>query len=552
AFVKTNGGDGGNDGLYKFDGSAWAIETDVTLTGTVAALPGGASDGQYYLLTSAKDGHPAGSIWKREGGAWVFVTKTTVAQKVELPKDEIATGTWFQLTEQDGSKAPGFYKRSNAHEWELQGSATVGSGDRLPTSPAADQLFRLFEHEVTTTARAGASKATSVGVAGALAINILDNTTEAIVSSGAVVTLTSAASSVSAESNERDVAKATSRAEVGSATGVGAAFSLQVIDGSVVRAEIQNSAAVSGGTGLTVDAWGFRDLATASEGGTTGGTAVTPVVALVVSVDDDVTARIGTGAAGTFTGAVLVSAGRVLWIASEGKADAAGSSAAVGAVVVVNAVVGADTLAELARSIQGTSVQVLAPTEVRSEAKAVASASGASESGKSGDSESKDQVTGAGNQNPNTQGTSGATGSMPTSNGGTNGSNGATGANGQSSSQSGTGSGTTAVAAAVGVNWVVLTSTARIAANAVVTATSGAVTVRSTLGAKANAFAMGSALDIKSGGDRITAAIGLNVQDLDNIAAIGTDAVVTGQTGITVEATVPMGGGVPQRNEFGV
>ena len=140
SFVRTNGGDengdgtdDGNDGLYKFDGSSWSMDTDVTLTGTVATLPASASDGEYYYLTSAKDGHPANSIWKRAGGAWVFVTKFSVNQKVELPKDTIEKDSWFRLTEQDGAHAPGFYKRKSDHTWEFKfANAVLNDGRPLP------------------------------------------------------------------------------------------------------------------------------------------------------------------------------------------------------------------------------------------------------------------------------------------------------------------------------------------------------------------------------------------------------------------------------------
>ncbi|MDQ0612683.1 hypothetical protein QF046_000324 [Microbacterium sp. W4I4] len=549
AFVRTSAGDGGDDGLYKFDGSNWSLETDVSLTGTVATLPAGATDGEYYLLKTAKDGHPAGSVWKRDGGAWVFVTKLTVKEKSELPKDEIDKDSWFQLTQADGANVAGFYKRDDQHKWIHQASATVGSGDQLPPSPAVDTLFRLFEHEVTSIARAGASKATSVGVAGALAINILDSTVDALISTGAVVTLGSAAGSVTARSNERDAVQATSRAEVGSATGVGASFALQVIDGSDVRAEVQNGAALTGGAGLTVAANGLRDMSTKAEGGTEGGTAVTPVVALVVSVDDDVTARVGTSGTDYIgTGAISIRAVHTLWVKTEGKADAAGKSTAVGVDLAINAVVEWDTLAEITRDMQGTSVEVLALSEARTEARSVASAKGAEESDSSGDQKSNEQVNGAGN--PNTQGTKDSTAGLPSSNGGTNGSNGAQGADGAQSGQSGTSgsqqSSTTAVAAAVAVNWLVATSIARIAANTVVTATTGAVVVRSELLLRAYAFGVGSAIDLDSGGTKVGATIGLNVQDADNVAAIGGGAQVTGQTGITVAAVLPDGA----RNDF--
>ena len=352
------------------------------------------------------------------------------------------------------------------------------------------------------------------------------------------MTLTTSGVTVSALANELDRATATSKAEVGSATGVGASVALQVIHDNVVRAEVQDSAVLTGGSSLTVDAFGFREVLTKAEGGTAGGTAITPVVALLVSVNDHVTARLGTSTSGYVgTGDVTVRATHQNHIVTEGSAEAAGKSTSVGIDIAINAVVGWDTLAEIARDVSGTAVSVLAVSEIKSEAKSVASATGSDDSGASGDQKANGEVNGS--NNPNTQGTKTDTAGMPSSNGGTSGSNGATGANSQQSGQSGSQGSTTGVAAAIAVNWVVATSTARITANRTVTATTGAVTVRSTLLAGANAFGMGSAIDLKKDGTRVGATIGLNVQDLTNQASIGNDAHVTGQTGITVEATVP-------------
>ena len=433
AYVRTSSGTGGNDGIYKFGGSDWTLDQDVTIA-SGAALPGSPASGDYFLLTTAHDGHPRNSVYKYNGTTWDFITADTYGQKSELPKNDIEENDWFQLTAQDGSNAPGFYKRNGSQQWVVQ-SVTLTDGDHFPGSPSVDQVFRLWEHEVSATARAGASKASSVGIAGALALNILSSTTEAVLQAGASATLSSAAVVISALANEYDLAKASGKAEVGSATGVGASVALQVIHNNVVRAEADNGSALTGGTTVTVDALGFREVVTKAEGGTTGGTAVTPVVALVVSVNDDVTARLGTsGTALTATGAIVVTATHVNVIYTEGNAEAAGKDTAVGIDIAVNAVVDWDTLAEIARDATGASVDVLAVSVIRSESKSVASASGSEDSGASGDSKANGQANG---DNPNTQGTKDSTAGMPSSSGGTNGSNGANGANSQQGGQSG-------------------------------------------------------------------------------------------------------------------
>ncbi len=154
-------------GTYTFDGSSWTIQDDAALQGEKDELPPRTvtPDG-YYVLNFDKDGHPAGSVWKKTGSTWTFVTKFAVGTKSELPTDEIEKNTWFHLTEQDGSFAPGYYQRNDQHAWVAK-TVTVTDADTYPPSPTTDQMFRLWEHEVTSTARAGASKSTSVGVAGA-------------------------------------------------------------------------------------------------------------------------------------------------------------------------------------------------------------------------------------------------------------------------------------------------------------------------------------------------------------------------------------------------
>ena len=268
---------------------------------------------------------------------------------------------------------------------------------------------------------------------------------------------------------------------------------------------------------------------------------MTPVVALLITKDDHVLARLGTGSALTSAGAVAVNATHINRIFTEGNAEAAGKDTAVGIDISINVVVGWDTTAESARNVTAASVEVLASSDIRSEAKAVASAKGSSDSDtKSGDENANSQVNG---DNPNTKDK--GTGALPSSSGGTDTNNGTTGANSKSSSESGSGGGGTGVAGAIAVNWVVMTSSARITADRTVTATTGAVTVRALSQVDATARAMGSAIDLEND-TGVGAAVGLNVQDLTNTASIGTDAVVNGNAGVTVEAITPDG----QRNDF--
>ena len=99
--------------------------------------------------------------------------------------------------------------------------------DRRPHTDGT--LFRLAEHEIIAEAGAGAGK-TDVGIAGAVAINIvLNDHTEAVVQAGAHVTASSANVTIKAQSNELDLAKADSEAEDAKSVGVGAAVALNIL-----------------------------------------------------------------------------------------------------------------------------------------------------------------------------------------------------------------------------------------------------------------------------------------------------------------------------------
>ena len=347
---------------------------------------------------------------------------------------------------------------------------------------------------------------------------MLGNTTEALVPAGAVVTLSSAASRRHGpEQRARCREGHEPQAKVGSATGVGASFALQVIDGSTVRAEIENGAAVTGGAGLTIDAIGFRDMYTQAEGGTAGNTAVTPVVALVVSVDDDVTARIGTSATNYVgTGALVIRATHTLWVKTEGKAEAAGKSTAVGANVVVNAIVGWDTLAEIARNAQATSVEVAALSEALHRGQVGGQRQGRREQrqvrrlGVDGRRQRR-QPQHAGHQGPD-----GIDADLERRHerlerraGREHRSRPASRASRvrEPAQQHDRGRGRRlGELARRDIH-------ARITANVTVTATTGTVSVTSLFRLGANAFGVGSAIDLESDGTRVGATIGLNVQD---------------------------------------
>ena len=241
-------------------------------------------------------------------------------------------------------------------------------------------------------------------------------------------------------------------------------------------AEIEDGARLAGGGNVSITADASRIVETAVAAGAKGGTAVTPAVSLVVLKNDRATARLGTTPdAGTLVvgGSVTIRATHTADVSkTTAKAESEGETA-IGADVAINVILEWSTLAEIARSISGMSVAVIAQTTMNSGTKAEASASGASgEEDEEGNTKDDDADTKANKQvsgNDNTKNT--GTGTLPTASSGT------TEGNSTSSEETGSEGGGVGVAAAISVNWVDTRNTASIAGGITVIGRSGAVVV---------------------------------------------------------------------------
>ena len=134
------------------------------------------------------------------------------------------------------AKAPGIYKwTDSSSSWDAQTDPDpIPSADVLPGSPSSGDYFKLAAHEVVATAKSGAG-AEDVGIAGALALNIVSNHTRGVVSGGADVAAGTGNVVLRARSNSDDTADASSDAK-GGTVGVGASLrSTSSATGSRVR-----------------------------------------------------------------------------------------------------------------------------------------------------------------------------------------------------------------------------------------------------------------------------------------------------------------------------
>ena len=319
--------------------------------------------------------------------------------------------------------------------------------------------------------------------------------------------------------------------------GVGAVVALNILSWTETRAEVEDTAVLTGGQDVDVEALSRRQTETVVEMGASGkDTSVAPGVALVVLDGEDTTARLGTAATGlTATGTITVKAVHEGEFSAEAKSVAAGSTA-VGVSIALNIVLNWNTLAEVDRDVEGTKVEISAESATNTQAHADATTKGADkdDDGGSGTKKTSDErAQGEITDNPNTMNNPN-TSSLPTAENGDGTHGGTSAGNNQTEAQGGDkNSGGVGVAASVSLNWVVTTNKARIGDGAHVTATDDEAKLSAENSTQAAAKSTG--LSASADGTHIAAAVGVNVADITNDAQVGMDAVVTGN-GITIEA----------------
>ncbi|GGD47721.1 leukotoxin LktA family filamentous adhesin [Sinisalibacter lacisalsi] len=222
---------------------------------------------------------------------------------------------------------------------------------------------------------AGASK---VGVAGSVALNLIDTQSVARISGGATVTLTGGGNvSLTTDNQTEATAEAlpVGGGASGATVGVGASVALNILANRSV-AEVADGAVVTDAGDLTLSAAATHVAETKAEAGSSGGISVTPALALSL-ITNTTTARLGTGGTQEVTGAVSVSAAQHSTITTEASGKAAGTKAAIGASLAL-AIIDDRALATTARNIDADGAVSFNASGVSSSTlTAVASAAGA-------------------------------------------------------------------------------------------------------------------------------------------------------------------------------
>ncbi len=392
------------------------------------------------------------------------------------------------------------------------------------SAPLAINSQSLTEKESGFIAEAtsGAGGSSSVGVAGSLAINVATTKTEATIASGADVNVNGANVSLSASAKTKSTANALPKQDTtGKSLGLGASVALNITD-NITRAAIEDTAILSGAADLTLSASGTHKMSTQAKAGATGGTAITPVVALSFA-NNDTLAEIGThGSPLVITASLNAQSSQETSVSTKAIGAAEGSNAAVGASLALN-VVADIALAQTARSITTTGGDITFGATSSSVSKSNAKASakgGKKKSQRTSSTDPKepadvDGETSKERSNANTTATN-------------NGARGSSG--GASTPTSSTSDGPIVVAAAISVNIAETTTRALIPDNKVINA-SGALTLSATNNTDGYAVADGSAT---KGDIGIGAAVAVNYTDVVNEAYIGNATVNV--EGVTIEA----------------
>ena len=214
-------------------------------------------------------------------------------------------------------------------EARIGGSADAQGIEVVATLPTGDEIDGF-----TTTATSGAG-ASDVGVAGALALNVIDAGSRARITGsadakGGTVRIGSdhrSESSASATPAEDATAS-------GDTLGIGASVAVNVV-ANESRAELANGARLINPGAVTVEAVGDYLVHTEAEAGAEGGIAATPVAAVAV-VDNQTHAVIGSGERVQAGAKVGVTATHSSTVETSAKGSAEGEKAAIGIAVAVN------------------------------------------------------------------------------------------------------------------------------------------------------------------------------------------------------------------------
>ncbi|WP_231602494.1 beta strand repeat-containing protein [Neorhodopirellula pilleata] len=403
---------------------------------------------------------------------------------------------------------------SNAY---LAGTGSLKAAETIDVSAS---LGVVEGFSASATSGAGASD--KVGVAGSLAINVVNTNVNAVVKTGATLTL-SGGLTLTSTSTTNTQTNADAQQEAAGTTGIGASIALG-IGNNDTNALVEDNANFTGASSLSLSASGAHAMSTESTAGAEGGTAVTPVVAISVALNDTV-ARLGTGVAMTVDGDVTIEATQENESTANAEASATGDTA-IGASLGLT--VAEDSVsATLMRNLTtlGGSLALMGRGAAATRTTAKAGAKGAEEEDETTpadddqvNQENDKQLAFANKRSEMATGEKSKQTQTPKA---------------ETADENGDGkSDSLSVAAAIAVNIHDATSTATIP-DGLTLVIDGNVTVSTGANSDASALADGSAVS-GEGGTSVGAAVALNVGQTVNDATVGNAAITS--DGLVIEA----------------
>ena len=382
----------------------------------------------------------------------------------------------------------------------------------------------------TTHATSGAG-GTSVGVAGSLAVNLIDTESLATISATAPVAITGGAVTITAQDDSVSTVMAVpDTAGATGDVGVGASVATNIVGNRTIARVADNTAITTPGS-LTLSVLSAREITTTAQAGSSGGISVTPALALSL-VNNTTSAQIGENAtAQESTGNISILAAQHATETTTASGIAAGSKAAIGAAIAI-ALVNDTTSATTYRDLDadhnitlrswGASLNTLEATASASGAEA-ADSSGDAPAGQDRDvdttvtsnlTHASDQQTTAGVGDDDQQQAS------------------ADGASDESSRTASTSEGKVTVAAAVGVNVQKSTVSAGVPDGRDIKA-GGALSVTTSNNTTGSVTTDGTAAGDAPAAVGIGAAVAINLIHTKNDATLGNGTVTAGSVELT-------------------
>lgn len=317
-----------------------------TATSTTAGATQNSHDIQALSQNNAKtnDGkvQVAGAlaVTSLQGTTDAHVASTGLVKGTEVINiDAISSNTTQAATDGSatGSAATGVGVAVAVDLATVNNQASIGGNANLQ-APAINVEATTPEatpNVFTAQAISGVGNTSKVGVAGALAVNVVNNRNTASIQPGATVAVGGADLNLvtNNEATESATAKPSGLGASGGSVGVGAAVALNIAT-NTTEAVVGDNAVLSNACSLSLNATSLDTVTTLADAGATGGTALSPVVAIAVT-NNTTTAQLGSGSPLGITGSLSVSATHGGTTTATVDASANGDSVAVGAALAL-------------------------------------------------------------------------------------------------------------------------------------------------------------------------------------------------------------------------